>query len=93
MPLLERMEEVSIRMFLTRKTTRNRGDYLEVDAMEKKVGEVSRGMVQPKGLSTKNAVDLLSTLERMAKTFVDISDLALPTYQFSDDTRESNRAK
>jgi len=35
-----------------------------------------------KGTSTGVMVDLLATLERVGSIFVDISDLALPTYQF-----------
>lgn len=34
------------------------------------------------GISAKAMVDLLSLVERMSKTFIDIFDLALPTYVF-----------
>ncbi|MDA4122298.1 MAG: phosphate uptake regulator PhoU [Thaumarchaeota archaeon] len=91
--LLERMEDVSIRMFLSRKSRRSRRDYLEVETMERKVNELSRRIAQPTGLSTRTTVDFLSMLERIAKTFVDISDLALPTYVFEDDTLHRRRSK
>jgi hypothetical protein len=32
-------------------------------------------------------------LERIAKTFVDISDLALPTYQFAEGPLSTRRSK
>ena len=38
----------------------------------------SRNIVREVGMM----VDLLALLERVASIFVDISDLALPTYQF-----------
>ncbi len=50
--------------------------------MRERLGELSKGMVGMKGTSTGMMVDLLALLERVASIFVDISDLALPTYQF-----------
>jgi len=77
--LLEKMEDLSIRMFLNRKTGQSRKGYLEIDAMQHQVNDLSRRVAQPKTMPARAAVDLLSMLERIAKTFVDISDLALPT--------------
>jgi phosphate uptake regulator len=83
--LLERMEDVSIRMFLNRNSGRSRKAHLEVETMAQNVNELSRRIAQPRSVSTRTAVDLLSMFERIAKIFVDVSDLALPTYQFKDD--------
>jgi phosphate uptake regulator len=82
--ILDEMEEVSVRTFLERKQGRGRGGYLEVDAMKSKVDELLRSISVTRGVPAHMVVDLLSMLERIAKTFVDICDLALPTYQFSD---------
>jgi phosphate uptake regulator len=82
--ILEEMEEVAIRMFLNRKSRQSRKAYLEIAAMQQSVSELSRGVAQPKTIPTGAVVDLLSMLERIGKTFVDISDLALPTYEFKD---------
>jgi phosphate uptake regulator len=81
---LEQMEEVSIRMFLNRKSSQSRKAYLEIEGMQQTVNELTRRVAQPKGVPARAAVDLLSMVERIAKTFVDISDLALPTYEFRD---------
>ena len=89
--LLEQMEEVSILMFLNRKQGQSRRAYLEVETMHQKVNELSRGIAQPRNVSARAAVDLLSVLERIAKTFVDISDLALPTYEFKDSASQTKR--
>ncbi|MDG6926074.1 MAG: phosphate uptake regulator PhoU [Nitrososphaerota archaeon] len=82
--ILEEMEEVSVRTFIERKQGRGRGGYLEVDAMKNRVDELLREISVTRGVPAHRVVDLLSMLERIAKTFVDICDLALPTYQFSD---------
>ncbi len=91
--LLERMEEVSIRMFLNRNSGQSRRAHLEVESMQQKVNELSRRIAQPKSVSTRSVVDLLSMLERVAKISVDISDLAQPTYEFKDDAGQQQRAK
>lgn len=82
--ILEEMEEIAIRMFLNRNSGQSRRAYIEIEGMSRTVNELSRRVAQPKGMPTRTAVDLLSMLERIAKTFVDISDLALPTYEFND---------
>jgi phosphate uptake regulator len=90
---LEEMEDVSVRTFLERKQGRSRSGYLEVDEMKKRVDESLRKITEAKGVSTRLVVDLLSMLERIAKTFVDISDLALPTYQFAEGPLSTRRSK
>jgi hypothetical protein len=50
-------------------------------------------MTESRGVSTRLVVDLLSMLERMAKTFIDISDLSLPTYQFAENSPLKRRSK
>ena len=82
--VLDQMEETSVTSFLGRKLGGGRGGYLQVDSMQKRVDDDLRRMTQNKAVSTRLVVDLLSMVERMSKTFVDISDLALPTYQFRD---------
>jgi phosphate uptake regulator len=91
--LLERMEEVSIRMFLDRNSGQSRKAHLEVESMQQRVNELSRRIAQPKSVSTRTVVDLLSMLERVAKIFVDISDLAQPTYRFKNDVGPGQKAK
>lgn len=81
---LEQMEEVAIRTFLGRKSGGGRGGYLEVDSMQSRVDDDLRKIAQNKSLSTRLVVDLLSILERISKTFGDIADLSLPTYQFRE---------
>lgn len=82
--VLEEMEEVSVRTFLDRKLGKGRGGYLQVDALKSRVDESLRRIGSVKGLPASLVVDLLGVVERMAKTFVDICDLALPTYQFDE---------
>ncbi len=79
---LEKMGDVAISSFLSRRRVQGRRTYSEVEGMRGRVGELSRRIVEMKGISTGAMLDLLSLLERVASTFVDISDLALPTYQF-----------
>jgi hypothetical protein len=79
---LEEMEELAIRSFLGRRTNRSRGAYLELEAMERDVSELSTRTAQLPGISTGAAVDVLSLVDRIAKIFKDISDLSLPTYAF-----------
>ncbi len=79
---LEEMEELAIRSFLGRRTNRSRGAYLELEAMEHDVAELSSRTAQLPGISTGAAVDVLSLVERIANIFKDISDLSLPTYAF-----------
>ncbi|MDA4118902.1 MAG: phosphate uptake regulator PhoU [Thaumarchaeota archaeon] len=82
---LEKMGDVATSSFLTRRLVQGRRTYIEVEGMRDRVGELSKRMVKMKGISTGAMLDLLSLLERIASTFVDISDLALPTYQFKPD--------
>ncbi|MDA4135904.1 MAG: phosphate uptake regulator PhoU [Thaumarchaeota archaeon] len=82
--VLEDMEELSVRTFLERKQGRSRSGYLEIDVMKRRVDDSLRRITETRGVSTGLIVDLLSMVERIAKTFVDISDLSLPTYQFTD---------
>ncbi len=80
--VLEEMEEVVIKSFLERGVNRARGAYLEAEAMERQVAELSSKTAQLSGISAGAAVDVLSLVERIAKIFKDISDLSLPTYAF-----------
>jgi phosphate uptake regulator len=79
---LEKMGDVAISSFLARRRVQPRQTHSEVAAMRERLGELSKGMVGMKGTFTGMMVDLLALLERVASIFVDISDLALPTYQF-----------
>jgi hypothetical protein len=76
------MGDVAISSFLTRRRVHPKRTHAEVAAMRERLGELSKGMVGMKGTSTGMMVDLIGLLERVASIFVDISDLALPTYQF-----------
>jgi hypothetical protein len=76
------MGDITISSFLARRRVQARRTYGEVAAMRERVGELSKELISMKGTSTGVMVDLLATLERVASIFVDISDLALPTYQF-----------
>ena len=79
---LEKMGDIATSSFLARRRVQPRQTHTEVAAMRERLGELSKGMVGMKGTSTGMMVDLLAVLERVASIFVDISDLALPTYQF-----------
>lgn len=79
---LEKMGDTAILSFVTRRRVQARQTYTEIGEMREKVGELSKGLITMKGTSSGVMVDLLATLERVASIFVDISDLALPTYQF-----------
>jgi phosphate uptake regulator len=78
---LEKMGDIAVTSFLTRGRVQPRQTHLDVGSMRDKLGELSKGMVAMKGTSTGMMVDLLALLERVASIFVDISDLALPSYQ------------
>jgi phosphate uptake regulator len=83
---LERMGDIAVSSFLSRRRVQPSQTHLDVGAMRERLGELSKGMVAMKGTSTgMTMVDLLATLERVASIFVDISDLALPTYQLRPD--------
>lgn len=82
--ILEEMEEVSLRAFLGRKNGVSRKGYVQIDAMHQDIVARIRRIAQEGGTSTSSLLDLFGLLERMSKTFVDISDLALPTYRFDD---------
>jgi phosphate uptake regulator len=79
---LEEMEDTSVRIFLGRRTGQSRRGYLVVDSLHKKVAAQLARIAQDGLISTRTMVDLVSVLERASKALVDISDLALPTYQF-----------
>ncbi len=79
---LEKMGDVAISSFLARRKVQPKRTHGEVGAMRERLGELSKGLVGMKGTSTGMVVEMLSLLERVASIFVDISDLALPTYQF-----------
>jgi phosphate uptake regulator len=81
--ILEKMGDVAVSSFLARRRGQGARTYAEVGAMRDEVGDLSRRMVRTKGVSTGSMVDLLSLLERVASIFVDVSDLALPTYRFA----------
>jgi phosphate uptake regulator len=80
--ILEDMEEVSLRTFLERKQGRGRGGYLEVESMRTDIDKSLRGITRTDGVSTALAAELFGLMERMAKIFVDVCDLALPMQQF-----------
>lgn len=80
--ILEEMEEVVIKSFLERRIDRSRGAYLEIEAKEREVAELSSRTAEMSGISPGAVVDVLSLVERIAKIFKDISDLSLPTYAF-----------
>ncbi len=79
---LGEMEELAIASFLGRRTDRARRAYLQIEAMEREVSELSSRTAQVSGISTGAVVDVLSLVEGIAKIFKDISDLSLPTYAF-----------
>jgi phosphate uptake regulator len=89
---LEEMEETSLSIFLGRKTGASRRGYLHIEATHQEVTVTLRRIAQAGGISTRAMVDLISMLERISKTFVDISDLSLPTYQFSTPSGQKRRA-
>jgi len=91
--VLEEMEEVAVRTFLERKQGRSRSGYLEIDTMKQRVDKAIRAITETRGVSTRLVVDLLSMLERISKTFVDISDLSLPTYRFADAQIQGSTSK
>ena len=90
---LEEMEETSVSIFLGRKSGPSRKGYLRIEAMHQEVTVILRRIAQAGGISTRALVDLLSMLERISKTFVDISDLSLPTYRFSTSSALKRRAE
>ena len=79
---LERMGEVAISSFLGRRRVQPQRTRTEVEAMRERLAELSKGIVGLRGGYSGTTVDLLAHLERIANLLVDISDLALPTYQF-----------
>lgn len=79
---LERMGEVAVSSFLARRRVQPRRTHMDIAAMRDQLGELTKGMAGMRGASTGTVVDLLTVLERVTSIFVDISDLALPTYQF-----------
>ena len=79
---LEKMADVAVSSFLSRRRVKPERTHAEVEAMRERLGELSKGMVGIKGTSTGTMVDLLALLERVASIIADVSDLALPTYQF-----------
>ena len=81
---LEEMEDTSVRIFVGRRSGQSRRGYLLVDVLHQKAAAQLAKIAQDGLLSTRTMVDLLSMLERASKALVDISDLALPTYQFNE---------
>jgi len=79
---LERMGEVAISSFLGRRRVQPQRTHTEVEAMRERLAELLKGIVGLRGVYSGTMVDLLAHLERIANLLVDISDLALPTYQF-----------
>jgi len=80
---LEKMGDVAVSSFLSRRRVQGTRTHAEVGAMRDEVGDLSRRIVRMKGVTTGSMMDILSLLERIASIFVDISDLALPTYRFA----------
>ena len=79
---LEKMGDVAVSSFLSRRRVQGERTYAEVGTLRDEVGDLSKRIVKMKGISTGSMIDLLSLLERVASIFVDISDLSLPTYRF-----------
>jgi phosphate uptake regulator len=78
---LEEMEGLAINSFLSRKTSQSKGSYVELESLQSEITELSKEMIQVREVSTKT-IDMLSLVGRIAKIFVDISDLSLPLYVF-----------
>ena len=78
---LATMGETSVASFLARRRVQAKLTHTEVASMRERLGELSKEMVGVKGTSDGAIVDLFALLERVASIFVDISDLASPTYQ------------
>jgi phosphate uptake regulator len=91
--ILEEMEETSLRAFLGRKNGLSRKGHVQVDSMHQDIIARIRKIAHQGGASTAGLLDLFGLLERMSKTFVDISDLALPTYRFGDESRQEGPSK
>lgn len=89
--VLEEMEETSIRTFLARRSGQSRRGYLQIETMHNEVTALLSRIAQEGRLSARQMVDLLSLLERASKALVDISDLSLPTYQFSEETGSAKK--
>lgn len=79
---LEKLGDVAVSSFLARRRVQPTRTHAEVAALRERLAEVSKGMSGMRGASTGLVVDLLALLERVANIVFDVSDLALPTYQY-----------
>ncbi len=80
---LAQMQDLALRSFLSRATSRGRGTYLQVERLAKEVSELSLEVAQSSDSKTPGVIEVLGLLDRVSKLLVDISDLAVPSYQFA----------
>ncbi|MDG6898252.1 MAG: phosphate uptake regulator PhoU [Nitrososphaerota archaeon] len=76
---LEQMEELAIQSFLTRGGTRTRGNYTRVRELSKEISSGLLEIARASGTDNSSVVETLTSVERVSKLLVDISDLAAPT--------------
>ncbi len=80
---LQEMEGLAIQSFLNRRSRRERGVYSRINAISKVVTELSSGIAELPESKTADSIGLLGLIERASKLFVDITDLAAPSYPIS----------
>ncbi len=79
---LEKLVDVAVASFLARRRVKPVRAHAEVASLRERLGELSKAVLGTRGASTGQVLDLLALLERIASIVFDVSDLALPTYQF-----------
>ncbi len=77
------MQDLSVQSFLSRTTSGSRRLYLRVDGLAKVVSQLSAAVARFPFAKSPNVIGMLGSIERISKLFVDISDLAVPSYQFT----------
>ena len=80
---LIRMQDLALQSFLSRGTSRSRGIYLQVENLAKEISELPVAVAKYPDAKTPGVIEMLGLTERISKLFVDISDLAVPSYQFA----------
>jgi len=75
------MQDLSMRSFMSRRGQESRGVYVEIDELSDEITELLAGLTESAREKTPLAVELVGLMERASKIFVDISDLALPSYR------------
>ncbi len=80
---LAQMQDLALRSFLSRATSRGRGIYLQVERLAKEVSELSVEVAQSPDSKTPGVIEMFGLMDRISKLLVDISDLAVPSYQFA----------